>query len=69
LWSGIFFFGFFFGQGRPFVSTKNQIETAIAMRQIHIETMARALTISGGKWWLLVTQKSTFISYPQCRKA
>jgi hypothetical protein len=44
---------------------KNQMVTAIDSTQTHIEIIARVLTISSGKRWLVVSQKSTFIFYPQ----
>jgi hypothetical protein len=52
----VFFFSFFFGHRSPFVSIKNQTETAIAMTQMQIETMARALTMSSGSKWLLYSK-------------
>jgi hypothetical protein len=58
---GIFFLDFFFGQGNPFVSIKNQTATAIASMQIHIDTIARVLTISGGSGgWVLLKNPHLF---------
>ncbi len=66
---GSSFFRFFLWPRQPFGLEEEPYGNCYCKKANDNRNYSQGIDHEWWTWWLGITQKSTFISYPQCRKA